>query len=425
MSNAKMNSVSQDSRQCRGSLLVRRAANEKSTPAILFILPWRPDSVGGVTEVVINLYKWFGTRSSFRPTLLVNAYPFRRIARAWSRTIGPIDLFYLPTPVESDAHIRSMISFGFRLPSTLNRLANYFRRMNVCAINVHYPSLSVAAVLLARRIVGRNIRVVLSFHGSDVAALRGISSIQRGLWRLVIGSCDAIIACSRALGHEIEKTFPGIGAKLHVVHNGVDGTGCRDMAQSANLPEELRGRPFIASVGTFEEKKGHDVLIHSFRELAPEFPDLRLVLAGRSGSTLTMTQTLLIEAGLQDRIFVYPDRPHDQTLALIAGARLFVLPSRIEPFGIVILEAASLGTPVVATRVGGIPEIVEDEYSGLLVPPDSPADLSRGIRMLLRNPGIAETYASNLRSVVDSGFSWRHAANRYAAVLNVPRPDCV
>ena len=417
--------ISQASRQCPRALLGRRAADAKSTPAILFILPWNPDRIGGVNEVVINLFKWFGTLSNFRPILLVNAYPFRRIARTWTRTIGPIDQFYLPAPLESDARIRSMISFGFRLPSTLIHLTNYLRRMNVCAINVHYPSLSVATVLLARRIVGRNIRVVLSFHGSDLAALRGAGFVQRGLWRLVIANCDAIIACSRALGRDIEKTFPRIGAKLHVVHNGVDGAGCRDMAQSANLPEELRGRPFIASVGTFEEKKCHDVLIHGFRELAPEFPHLRLALAGRSGPTLTMTQTLLTEAELQDRVFVYPDLPHDQTLALIAGARLFILPSRIEPFGIVILEAASLGTPVVATRVGGIPEILEDEYSGLLVPPDSPTALSRAIRMLLRNPDVAETYGSNLRSIADSGFSWRQAANRYATVLNVPRPDRV
>jgi glycogen(starch) synthase len=111
--------------------------------------------------------------------------------------------------------------------------------------------------------------------------------------------------------------------------------------------------------------------------------------------------------------------PHEQTLAAIAGAELLVLPSRREPFGIVLLEAGSLGVPVVASRVGGIPEIVEDDASGRLVAPDDAGALARAIGELLGDRAEAQRLAANLRRAAETRFTWRRAADRYAAILGL------
>jgi glycosyltransferase involved in cell wall biosynthesis len=96
---------------------------------------------------------------------------------------------------------------------------------------------------------------------------------------------------------------------------------------------------------------------------------------------------------------------------------LLVHPSRREPFGIVILEAASLGVPVITTRVGGIPEIVEDGRCGWLVPPDDPDALAVAIGEALAEPELARRRAAALAADIDARFSWRVAAAAYAALF--------
>jgi starch synthase len=118
---------------------------------------------------------------------------------------------------------------------------------------------------------------------------------------------------------------------------------------------------------------------------------------------------------------IFPDCSHADTLATIAAAELFVLPSRQEPFGIVLLEAASLGTPVVASRVGGIPEIVEDGRTGVLVPPEDPGVLAAAIHALLRDPDRARRHAAALRDVAESRFTWHQAAESYVALFRPVR----
>ena len=392
-------------------------------PTVLLVLPWSPDHVGGVSEVVINLHRQLGSRNAVRPRLLVDTYRCHAFATMETRALGRVDAFYLPTPAAPGKGLRHFLAFACHLPAAVRRLAGYLRDENVCAINFHFPSLCFVTALLARRLVGRNVRVILSFHGSDlqIAAAGGV--LQRRLWRFAVGACDAVVACSRAFGDEIARRFPGLGGKLHVIHNGVDVAACRSATQGTSLPSELQGRPFIACVATFETKKAQDVLLESFGRIAREFPDLCLALAGGSGPTFASLRERAAAAPCKDRVFFYADLPHEQALTLIAGARLLVLPSRQEPFGIVVLEAASLGVPVVASRVGGLPEIIDDGQSGVLVTPDSVDELAQAIAAMLRSPSLAAHYADTLRRTAQERFAWRLAADRYAALYASGRPE--
>lgn len=397
------------------------AGETERPPAILFTLPWSPDSIGGVSEVVINLHRRFAALGPFRPRLLVDTYPYRFFGTAGTRSLGPVDLFHLPELPAPGKGLRHSLAFAARLPVGVARLANYLRRENVRAINVHYPSLGTISLLLARVLAGRSIPIVLSFHGSDLNAALAAGPVYRRIWRAMIAACDAVVACSRALADDVQRCFPGVGRKVHVIHNGVDGKACRAAARRADIPADLQGSRFLACVATFEDKKGQDVLLESFRAVARAFPELRLALVGRTGPMLASLRKAAAEAGLGQRVFFFPDWEHEGTLAIMAAAALFILPSRHEPFGIVILEAASLGTPVIASRVGGVPEIVDDGHTGVLVEPDDPAALTRAICALLRNPETAYRYAGNLLATVETRFPWQPAADRYAALFKPER----
>ncbi len=390
-------------------------------PTALLVLPWNPDEIGGVSEVVVNLHRLLSAMPRFRPRLLVDAYPYRNFRRDIAGTIGRVDLFHVPAVPGRGKGIYHFAAFAGRLPLALYRLVTYLRRENVRAINIHYPTIGAASLLLARSLADSNVPVVLSFHGSDLKAVHEAGPLHRRIWTGIIARCDAVVACSRALADEIAHCFPDVGRKLHVVHNGVDGAACREAHASAALPSELRDRRFIACVATFEEKKGQDVLLAGFRTVARAVPALCLALVGRSGPTLDSLRAAAADEALDGRVFLFPDHDHAGTLAVMAAADLLVLPSRQEPFGIVILEAASLGIPVVASRVGGIPEIIEDRRSGILVPPDDVAALRDAILAMLRDPGLARRYAARLRAAAEARFTWRQATERYLALFSLVR----
>src|SRR5262249_42703714 len=102
----------------------------------------------------------------------------------------------------------------------------------------------------------------------------------------------------------------------------------------------------------------------------------------------------------------------------LRGCKLFVLPSRAEPFGIVILEALSSKKAVVATRVGGIPEIVRSGVSGILVEPDNPHALSEAIKAVLEDTALADRLASQGYEVVKQHFQWEISGAKYQSAFN-------
>jgi starch synthase len=117
--------------------------------------------------------------------------------------------------------------------------------------------------------------------------------------------------------------------------------------------------------------------------------------------------------------------PVEDVVQLYSHASLFVCPSVYEPFGLINLEAMACGTPVVATRVGGIPEVVLDGETGQLVPPRDPAALADAVRRLLADPGRAAEFGAAGRRRVEARFSWDRIAERtlevYREAIASPR----
>lgn len=285
------------------------------------------------------------------------------------------------------------------------------------AVNVHFPGLWVLPLLVALRISAPKSRLVLSFHGADINQLEHASPVERFLWRTLLERTDLVTCCSAALLGRLERaTDADIRSK--VVLNGIDSMTVDEEASAVpQLPTELQNCRYISNVGTFEHKKGQDVLLKAFSQLRRRHPDLQLVLAGRVGPALDDVRSMVVDLGLTSCVHEFIDAPHSLALRLIQGSSVFALSSRQEPFGIVLLEAAHFRVPTVASEVGGVPEIFEHGKSCLLVPPDAPDILAAAIQELLEDPELGTRLAAAAHARVESFFTGVGAYERYLSAM--------
>jgi starch synthase len=240
-------------------------------------------------------------------------------------------------------------------------------------------------------------------------------------------AADAVIAVSRGMRADVLDVYPELDpAKVLVVGNGVDAHAYRpiedpDVVRSLGVDPD---RPYALFVGRITRQKGLMHLLAAADQLPPE---AGLVLcAGAPDTPAERQQFADGVAELQSRrsgvVWIEEMVPRDQLVPLITGATVFVVPSVYEPLGIVNLEAAACGTAVVASAVGGIPEVVDDGRTGLLVPytEDDPAAFAAGLaaRMteLLADPARAAEMGRAGRERVLAEFGWPAIAQQTVQV---------
>jgi glycosyltransferase involved in cell wall biosynthesis len=224
----------------------------------------------------------------------------------------------------------------------------------------------------------------------------------------LIESSDLVVLPSDVYRQRLLEVFPQVGDRTMTIHN------CVDTAQfipADNEPGSRRNR-YILCVAALDVYKGIDVLLHAAKPLLVEDPSLGLVLAGE-GPLRMECEALAASLGIRKQTQFVGHKPGAEIARLLQGCEVFVLPSREEPFGIVLIEAMACRKPVVATAVGGIPEIVEHQKSGILVEPDNPAALTEGIRRVLRNSELRKTIADNGHSRVMERFRLVHNGASY------------
>lgn len=235
-------------------------------------------------------------------------------------------------------------------------------------------------------------------------------SVDLNAWR----KADQLVSVSRNLKKEIMKK--GIPSeKINVVYSGVDDEFLRGKSQKKSL-DVLREKYGIMDhyclfVGRLAHRKGLEYFLYALERAN----DVKCVIAGdgpQKGSLLSLTSTL----GLQDQVVFVGFVPQDDLRHFYAGADFLVLPSLAEGLPLVILEALASGTPVIASNVAGIPEIVSDGYNGLLVPPKDTEALSEAMQKLASNPELRNEMGKNARRTVDERFSWRSIAEEVLKV---------
>ncbi|MEN3541011.1 glycosyltransferase family 4 protein [Microbispora sp. ZYX-F-249] len=275
----------------------------------------------------------------------------------------------------------------------------------------------LAVVPLALRAAGHaRVPFVLTVHCSPGHTLLGrtprallLRHLGGALERRGTARADAVIV----LTPRMRDVLAGGGVpqgRVHVIPSGIAPAFVRPTG-----PHPLLDRvpaPRVLYVGRLHEQKGVDVLL---RALAlPADPPVELLVVG-DGPRARELWELAERLGVAARVHMCGFVPHEEIPALLGGADPLVLPSRYEELGTVLVEAMHAGNPIVATRVGGIPDLVEDGVTGLLVPPGRPEPLAAAIRRLLDDPAKAKEMAADARRRV-AELRWDRLVHRVHAV---------
>ncbi|MFJ8934436.1 glycogen synthase [Streptomyces sp. NPDC102365] len=237
--------------------------------------------------------------------------------------------------------------------------------------------------------------------------------------RTAVESADGVIAVSAAMREDILGCYPSLDpAKVHIVHNGIDTTLYRP-DHGTDVLERLgldTSRPYVLFVGRITRQKGVPHLLRAVRDIDPA---AQVVLCAGAPDTPEIDQEfrVLFEELSRVRAGVHwiPQMlPRPEVIQLLTHAAVFVCPSVYEPLGIVNLEAMACGTPVVASRVGGIPEVVEDGETGVLVSVDEDFEtgLAQALDSVLGDAGAARRMGEAGRQRAVGEFGWDAVARR-------------
>lgn len=270
--------------------------------------------------------------------------------------------------------------------------------------------------------------VVGTVHSSRVR-----SAADRELVRRLTPSMDRLIAVSRAIERKLAAEGR-VGPPVELIYNGVDLERYAYQEACCTLPEEYgfpEGSPIVGVVARLEPEKGHETLLRAWPLVLGSVPHARLLIIGEGsqrGSLESLAEELdlLGEACSGDRcVGTRRARPgakvfftglRDDVPAVTAALDVAVLPSYREAQGLAILEAMALRRPVVATAVGGVPEMIEDGRTGLLVPPRDPEALAGAICRLLLDHPLADTLARAGHDLVRSRFSVEHMVSAVSEI---------
>ncbi len=270
--------------------------------------------------------------------------------------------------------------------------------------------------------------VVGTVHSSRIR-----SDEDRALLRRLTPSMDRLIAVSRAIIAKLVDEGR-TGAPVDLIYNGVDLQRYEYTEACCTLPEEYgfpEGTPLVGVVARLEPEKGHRTLLEAWPLVLERVPEARLLIIGegsqRASLEIQAEQLDLLgnECSADQCVGTRGARPHAKVLftglrddvpAVTAALDLAVLPSYREAQGLALLEAMALRRPVVATAVGGVPEMVEDGVTGLLVAPRDPVALGAAIARMLTDHPLADMLARAGHDYVHANFSLDNMVTSVAAI---------
>ena len=263
---------------------------------------------------------------------------------------------------------------------------------------------------------------IVSVWGTDVLEAPHLTPFHSWLTRYALAGADVITATSLQLGVETTRYAPR-GTPVTVIPYGVD---LDRFAPAGERPP--RDEIVIGTVSRLSPEKGVRYLIEAFARLRGTLgPTLKLRIAGdttpvAAGPERHALEALAARLGIAEAIEFAGWVEHEALPAFLRGLDVFVLPSVFEGFGVAAVEASAAGLPVVASNVHGLPEVVRDGTTGLLVPPRSPDALADALGRLINQAALRETMGRAGRDFVAARYDWRQNARQmerlYASVLS-------
>jgi N-acetyl-alpha-D-glucosaminyl L-malate synthase BshA len=297
-------------------------------------------------------------------------------------------------------------------PYALNlaaKMSEVIERESLDIMHVHYALPHAVSAYLAREIVRpRAVKVVTTLHGTDIT-LVGLQPSFFSVTKFSIEQSDGVTAVSGWLRDQTRSIF-GVTTPIEVIHNFVDPERFRPAADARRRrcyaePEEL----VFMHASNFRAVKNAHRVVEVFHAVADQVP-ARLLMVGE-GPDVAPARELARELGIAARVAFLGEQEYIE--ALLPLADVFLLPSSHESFGLVALEAMSSGVPVIATRVGGMPEVIEDGVSGFLRDPGDVAAMTEVALELARNPGLRRQVSHAARARAAGHFAQGRAVEFY------------
>ena len=243
-----------------------------------------------------------------------------------------------------------------------------------------------------------------SVWGTDILEAPGWSPLHLFFTRYALAKADHVTATGLHLASATLRYAPRAKA-ITVVPYGIDLSRFRPPARNGATPDDV----VIGSVARLSREKGLDVLLAALAQLIERGAPVRLVLAG-DGPERARLERLARKLGIASRVDFRGEVPHDQVPAVLAELDVFALPSRAEGFGVAALEAAAMELPVVASNVHGLPDVVDDGRSGLLVPPNDAEALAAAMERLIADAGLRGAMGQAGRALVERRYRWEENA---------------
>jgi glycosyltransferase involved in cell wall biosynthesis len=376
----------------------------------LLVVPW-DQTGGGVASVVGNLAHYIQNQGHtvlfFYPgrgkTLSLKKKTTRRGFHGFELRLG--------LPLRAAYPMLSTIAFLLLLPITLGQLIYLIYRYKIQIVNIHYPVDYFFYFALCRGLLP--IKLVTSVHGADLLPGGKPRVKYSYALKLLLRASDRIVAPSRSYQEEVVSLFPALQEKIMHIHNGLDMAELMGPTWEEGREERQR---YILCIAAHNEKKGIDVLLHAAKRLQQAGAAVKIVLVG-DGPLRRRLEDLAVSLGVQEQVDFLGSQGRTQVAALLHGCEVFVLPSRHEPFGVVLLEALACQKPVVATAVGGIQEIIENGQNGILVPPDNAEALAGALLAVLQDQALQRALGSQGYRTVHERFRFESNGATYIAVF--------
>jgi glycosyltransferase involved in cell wall biosynthesis len=234
--------------------------------------------------------------------------------------------------------------------------------------------------------------------------IRFLKSINTYLLRQAMDEADCIVAFSQFSRKLIVNGLGNACAnRVEVIPPGIESSWF-EVARNKVMPAQL------LFWGRIEEEKGLTELFIALNTVAKKFPNVKLTLAGE-GNRLQEYKSLITDLGLSNRVEFTGWLNNQEIQTLATKCSIGIFPSRIESFGLSVVEAMAAGLPVIAARGGAVPENIKDGVTGTLVPVNNSDALAEAIIKALKNPQYSKTMAIAAKSDVQKKFSWDRAAD--------------
>lgn len=281
------------------------------------------------------------------------------------------------------------------------RLARWIDAEGIDLIHLHWTK-DLNLAVLARRLAKRPVRIVQTRHMSITRAKH--DWYHRALYRHL----DLMLVITRRMQEQALRFLPLAAERVHVLYHGVPGPPplppdrCRQLRARAGVPP---GRFVIGLIGRIEPGKGQQVLVDAMALLVRRGRDAHVLLVGHPMRSryLGDLRRRIARLNLEDRVYYYGFHPRPQ--ALMACFDCVVLTTFGEHFGLVLIEAMRAGVAVVGTDAGGVPEIIEANATGLLVPVGDATALADAIETLMREPALRRRLAKAGKAAADARFN--------------------